>query len=96
VHLAIEAIGWAGALLILSAYALLSASKIAAHSRTYQWLNVAGAAGFVINSGWNGAYPSAALNVIWIGIGLWALMRVKASKQAAAEFDRHDAGRPRD
>jgi len=28
-----------------------------------------------VNSGWNGARPSAAMNVIWIGIGLYALRR---------------------
>ena len=36
-------------------------------------MNILGAAGFVVNSGWNGALPSAAMNVIWIGIGLYAL-----------------------
>ena len=36
-------------------------------------MNILGAAGFVINSGWNGALPSAAMNVIWIGIGIYAV-----------------------
>jgi len=36
-------------------------------------MNILGAAGFVVNSGWNGALPSAALNVVWIGIGSYAL-----------------------
>jgi hypothetical protein len=36
-------------------------------------MNVLGSAGFIVNSGWNGAYPSAAMNLIWIGIGLYAL-----------------------
>jgi len=40
---------------------------------SYQLMNILGAAGFVVNSGWNGAFPSAAMNVIWIGIGLHAL-----------------------
>jgi hypothetical protein len=38
-------------------------------------MNIIGAIGFVVNSGWNGAYPSAALNVVWIGIGGYALMQ---------------------
>jgi hypothetical protein len=71
--LAIEVIGWTGALLILGAYALLSAGKLKARSLTYHLMNIVGAAGFVVNSGWNGALPSAALNVIWIGIGVYAL-----------------------
>ena len=71
--LAVEVIGWAGAALILGAYALLSIGKLRAESVSYQLMNILGAAGFVVNSGWNGALPSAAMNVIWIGIGLYAL-----------------------
>jgi hypothetical protein len=76
----IEIIGWLGALLILVAYALLSAGKLTANDRAYQWVNVVGAAGFIINSGWNGAMPSAALNVVWVGIGLAALWRIARKK----------------
>ena len=79
-ELAIEAIGWAAALLILAAYALLSAGKLTARDRSYQWMNVLGAAGFIVNSGWNGAIPSAALNVVWAGIGLAALWRIAHRK----------------
>jgi hypothetical protein len=71
--LAIEVIGWLGALLILGAYALLSAGRLKAESLSYHLMNILGAAGFVVNSGWNGALPSAALNVVWIGIGLYAV-----------------------
>ena len=78
--IAIEVIGWLAALLILAAYGLLSANKLTANDRAYQWMNVVGAFGFVINSGWNGALPSAALNVIWAGIGGAALWRIAAMK----------------
>ena len=71
--LAVELIGWAGAALILGAYALLSSGRLRAESLTYHLMNIVGAAGFVVNSGWNGAIPSAAMNVVWIGIGLYAL-----------------------
>jgi hypothetical protein len=80
---AIEAIGWAAALLILAAYALLSAGRLTASDRSYQWMNVVGAAGFIVNSGWNGAIPSAALNVIWAGIGLAALWKITARKDSS-------------
>jgi hypothetical protein len=76
----IEIIGWIAALLILAAYALLTAGKLQAQSRAYQWMNVLGAAGFILNSGWNGAIPSAALNVVWAGIGLAALWRIAHRK----------------
>ena len=74
-NLAVEIVGWTGAALILLAYGLLSSARLDARSRFYQGMNIVGAAGFVINSGVNGALPSAALNVIWIGIGIYALIR---------------------
>jgi hypothetical protein len=73
--IAIEVIGWIGATLIVGAYALLSAGKLGGDSRTYHLMNIFGAIGFVVNSGWNGAYPSAALNVVWLGIGGYALLK---------------------
>ena len=71
-----EVVGWIGAGLILGGYALLTAGKVTARSPAYQWMNVVGAAGFIVNSGWNGAWPSAALNVVWMGIGMTALWRM--------------------
>jgi hypothetical protein len=79
----IEIIGWAAALLILVAYALLSAGKLTARDRSYQWMNVLGAAGFILNSGWNGAIPSAALNVVWAGIGMAALWQIARKKDSS-------------
>ena len=73
----VEAIGWIAALLILGAYIMLTLGKVEARSALYQGMNVAGAAGFIVNSGANGAIPSAALNVVWLGIGLYALWRIR-------------------
>lgn len=66
-------IGWSGAVIILAAYLLLSTGRLTGQSRLYQWMNVVGAVCFVINSGYNGALPSAALNVVWAAIGLYTL-----------------------
>jgi hypothetical protein len=63
------------ALLILGAYSLLSFGKIQARSSIYQWMNILGAVGFIINCAWNAAWPSVALNVVWVGIGTYALRR---------------------
>jgi hypothetical protein len=71
--LAVEIIGWIGAVLILGAYALLSAGRLKGDSLSYHVMNILGAAGFVVNSGWNGALPSAAMNLVWIGIGAFAI-----------------------
>lgn len=76
-------IGWAAAALILLAYALLSAGRLTAKSPAYQWMNVAGAIGFIINSGWNGAIPSAALNLVWMMIGGFALWRIFKARRSS-------------
>ena len=78
----IEIVGWIAAVLILAAYVLLSLGRIEARSVAYQGMNIAGAAGFIVNSGYNGAIPSAALNVIWMGIGLFALSRILRRRHA--------------
>lgn len=80
----IEIIGWTGAVLILAAYLLLSAGKLTGQTRAYQWMNVVGAICFIINSGWNGAIPSAALNVVWTLIGLITLWKI-AQRQSGQD-----------
>ena len=76
VEIAVEVVGWGGALLILLAYLLLSMGRLTGQTPSYQWMNVFGAAGFTINGWWHGALPSAALNVVWMGIGGFALWRI--------------------
>ncbi|HZF43259.1 MAG TPA: hypothetical protein VEZ48_07600 [Sphingomonadaceae bacterium] len=72
----VEAVGWIGALLILAGYALLTSGRVTAQSPLYQWLNVVGAAGFIVNGVANEAYPSAGLNIVWMGIGAVALWNI--------------------
>ncbi len=75
--LLMEIVGWLGALLVLLAYALVSTSRLEPRSVLYQALNIGGALGLVLNSGWNGAIPSATVNIIWIGIGVYALAQTR-------------------
>lgn len=70
---AIETIGWIAAVMMLSAYILLTLGRLSARSYGYHWLNIFSGAGFIVNSGWNGAYPSACINVIWVAIGIYGL-----------------------
>jgi len=76
IELTVEIVGWAGALLILLAYLLLSAGRLTGQSSLYQWMNVVGAAGFVVNGWWHRAMPSAVLNIVWAAIGLATLWRI--------------------
>ena len=71
----IECAGWLGALLILGAYALITTGRIQARSAVYQWMNILGAVGFIINSGYNGVWASGALNVVWLAIGIYGVTR---------------------
>jgi len=83
-EIAVEIVGWAGAVLILLAYLLLSAGKFTGQSLTYQAMNVVGAAGFVINGRWHGALPSATLNVLRLMIGLFASIRILKRRRSPA------------
>ena len=76
-ELLVEIAGWIGAGLILAAYLLVSMGRLTGQSPLFQWMNLVGAAGFVINSGYHGAVPSAALNVIWFMIGVLALWQIR-------------------
>ena len=80
----VDVAGWLAALLILGGYALLTAGKVTARSPLYQGMNVVGAIGFIINSGYFKAWPSAALNVVWAGIGIVALVRIAAARRREA------------
>lgn len=76
----IELTGWTAAVLMLTAYVLLNMGRVTSRSRTYQWLNVLSGAGFIVNSGWNGAYPSAAINVVWMAIALYGVAKIAQNR----------------
>ncbi|MDX3901778.1 MAG: hypothetical protein QHC40_14895 [Sphingobium sp.] len=69
----IEIIGWIGALLVLGAYVGVSAGRLSGGSAAFQAMNALGAAFFVLNTWWHGAWPSMVLNIIWSAIGFVAL-----------------------
>ena len=76
VEIAVEVAGWAGALLILLAYVMVTIGRLTGRSPAFQWMNLVGAAGFIINGWWHEALPSTALNVIWMLIATVALWRL--------------------
>ena len=71
----IDVLGWCGALVVLLAYALVSTQRVQGDSVHYQALNIGGAALLITNTVYLGAYPSAFVNVIWIGIAAYSLIR---------------------
>jgi hypothetical protein len=85
-QIAVEVVGWAGALLILLAYLLVTTGRLTGQSLAFQWMNLFGAAGFVINGWWHGALPSTALNVVWMliaAVALWGLWKRRGSSTSA-------------
>ena len=85
-QIAVEVVGWAGAVLILLAYLLLSAGKLTGQSPLYQWMNIVGAAGFVDQRLVARRLPSTALNVVWMligGVALWQIVEKRGSSTSA-------------
>jgi hypothetical protein len=74
----IDAAGWVGAAGLLWAYGMISAGKLKAVSRKYQYANLIGSVFLFLNTVYYGAYPSSAVNIIWIGIAGFALFRIYA------------------
>lgn len=85
-QIAVEVVGWTGALLILLAYVLVTTGRLTGQSLAFQWMNLLGAAGFIVNGWWHGALPSTALNVVWMliaAVALWRLWKRKGSSTSA-------------
>jgi hypothetical protein len=86
----ITALGWAGALAGLVAYAMVSKGRWTSSSWAFQITNIAGAIVMTVVSGVNGVWPSAAANVAWIIIGAQTLMmahKKRLAEQAAVAAD---------
>ena len=76
--LLVDVTGWIGVVALLVAYGLVSTKRMEGDSVAYQALNAVGAALLIVNSFYYGAYPSVGINVIWIGIAVYALGRKRA------------------
>ncbi len=82
-EIAVEIAGWIGAGLILGGYLLVTMGKLTGRSPAFQWMNLVGAAGFIVNGVWHGAIPSAALNIIWMVIATVALVQIGRARRSS-------------
>ena len=73
--LTMEVLGWMGGVILIVAYALVSFGKLLARSPVFHWLNCVGSLMLAVNSAWHSAWPSVCVNMIWIGVGVAALLR---------------------
>ncbi len=79
-RLIVDILGWIGSIEVIVAYGLISYSKIVTgQSVLYQLLNATGAILLIVNTVYLEAYPSAFINVVWVGIAIAAI--VKSIKQ---------------
>lgn len=76
-----HAIGFVGTFLVLGAYFLLSTGRIKAASLQYQGINLLGAVLLTLYGFMLAAWASIALNAIWGGIAVLALVRVARSER---------------
>ncbi|UWP84894.1 CBU_0592 family membrane protein [Dactylosporangium fulvum] len=72
----ISLIGWLGAAALVAAYALVSSKRLAGDGAGFQLMNISGAVALAFNSAVNGAWPSAVLNIVWVGIGGVAMFKL--------------------
>jgi hypothetical protein len=82
----IATIGWAGAASVLVAYLLLLRGRISSDGHHYLTLNFLGSACLVVSTYAAHAWPSAAVNVIWLAIGLGPLCRASVKRRAQGIF----------
>ena len=71
----IGTIGWVGAISLLTAYLQLLRRRTTADSHLYLSLNLLGSACLAVSTSEAHAWPSAAVNLIWLAIGIAPLIR---------------------
>lgn len=74
-ELFVDIVGWLGAAAVLYAYFLVSTNRITGSSVHYQFFNVLGALLLIVNTYFNHAYPSMVVNIIWVLVAIYSLMR---------------------
>ena len=74
-RIVIDILGWIGTITYLIAYGLVSAKKVEGDSWLYQGLNFVAGTLLIINTIYLRAYPSAGLNIAWVGIAVLTLGR---------------------
>jgi hypothetical protein len=79
-----DAIGWIGAALLLTAYAMVSFHRLRPDSLRYQLANAVGSCCLIVNTVYYRAYPSAFVNVVWILIAVLATVRAQRTRSSAA------------
>jgi hypothetical protein len=82
--IALDVLGWIGALLLLGAYGLVSFKRLAPDSLAYQAMNIFASVLLLANTLYYGAYPSSFVNAVWTVIAVAAIAAVVRRKAEQA------------
>lgn len=74
-HWLVEFIGWAGVILILTAYFGVSFGYLSPEHNAFYLLNAVGSVGIVVDAYTKKDYQPVFLNVVWLAIALIGLLR---------------------
>lgn len=75
--------GWVGAVGTVGAYAMVSQRRMEAHSLRFQVINIVCAALLATSALSVDNWPSMVSNLVWMGIGVHALLRARQAVRAA-------------
>jgi hypothetical protein len=76
-NLIVDILGWVGSLMLITAYWSVSKKRIEPDSYIYHSFNIVGSLLLIVNSFYYGAFPSTAVNVVWVFIGLFYIKKSK-------------------
>jgi paired small multidrug resistance pump len=83
---AFSLIGWAGMILLILAYFLISSKRLKINKIPYHLLNFFGAIGIAISAFATTSWPSFVLNIIWIGIASFSIYKIITIKPVYKEL----------
>jgi len=78
--IAMDILGWFGSAMIVTGYLLISMHKVNGSSILYQLLNIVGSALLIVHTVYYKTVPAAALNVVWLFVGITAIVRIRIKK----------------
>lgn len=78
----IDVFGWIGSVEVILAYALISNGNVHGKSVSYQLLNLTGSVFLIANTVYYHAYPSTAINGVWMVVAIIALIQVWKNRKS--------------
>lgn len=75
----VDTIGWIGASISLYAYYMVSSRRLSGTSFRFQALNIGSAMALLLNAAYHHAMPSAVVNLVWIGIAIFSLLKYRTA-----------------